>query len=560
MHWRQVLATMLAVCIILSTLTLGGLTAVDSATAQDDGVPSIPAVYYGDLSVAGGSLNTTLELEAVADGEVQDTIEVAPNGTFGGPTISDDGLEVQEPDSGEVEFQIGGTPVTVVRLDGESIGDTTAPWDSGTQEVTLEVDAETIAPSLDVTVTNASTSVEAGDTATVEADVTNTGVVDATQEIELVNSTGTVLDSTAVTLQPDNTTGVTLSWTTTENTVGNETLTVRSEQDAENVTITVDPGDTPQIAPPPSSGGGGGGGGVEPITEQPTEDDINGTATNGTDTPGRLGVTESQAIVSSEEFGLSQVRFTTNSNIVAITWEGTDFNGSVTATTFAQTPPNVSTVPGAMVTVSEVTVPEDITNRSAIVEQRVTRERLDAVGADVADLQTYRYSNGTWTPVPTSVSNDSGAEIIVEAEVPGFSQLAVSAVGEPTAAIDAPATVTAGERVTLDGSASADEYGNITAYEWTVDGESFSGATATTTFETAGEVTVELEVTNDAGATNTTTTTIAVEEAPETTTAASGTAETETGTNGTDSSTPGFTIGLTVIALLVSGALARRLE
>lgn len=559
MHWRQVLATMLALCVVCSTLTLGGVALAGSATAQE--VPSIPAVYYGDVSVTDGSVTSTFEIDAVADGEVQDTIEVTPNGTFGGPTISDDGLEVQEPDSGEVEFHVGGTPVTIVSVGGESIDDTTAPWDSGTQEVVLEVDAETIAPSLNVTITNASTSIQAGDTATVAADIANTGVVNATQEIELVNSSGTVLDSTAVTLQPGNTTGVTLAWATSEGLVGgDETLTIRSEQDAENVTITVEASDTPPIAPPPSSGGGGGGGGgVEPITEQPTDDETNGTATNGTatndtDTPSRLGVTESQAIVTSERFGLSQVRFTTESNIVAITWEGTAFNGSVTAATFARMPPNVSAVPGAMATVSQVTVPEDITNRSAVVEQRVARDRLNEIDADVADLQVYRYADGAWAPVPTTVTNASGEEIIVEAEVPGFSYLAVSAVSEPTAAIDAPATVTAGESVTLDGGASTDEYGTLTAYEWTVNGESLSGETATTTIETAGEVTVELEVTNDDGETNTTTTTIAVEAAPETTTA------TATGTEGTDSSTPGFTVGLTVIALLVSGALARRLD
>jgi PGF-pre-PGF domain-containing protein/PGF-CTERM protein len=544
--------------VVVGALTVGGAAPVDSATAQE--VPSIPAVYYGEVSVTDGSVTSTFEIDAVADGEVQDTIEVTPNGTFGGPTISDDGLEVQEPDSGGVEFHVGGTPVTIVSVGGESIDDTTAPWDSGTQEVVLGVDAETIAPSLNVTITNATTSIDAGETATVAADVTNTGVVDATQEIELVNSTGTVFDRTTVTLQPGNTTDITLTRATSEGLVGgDETLTVRSEQDAENVTITVDPDETPPIAPPPSSGGGGGGGGGgEPITEQPTDDETNGTATNGTatngtDTPNRLGVTESQPIVTSERFGLSQVRFATTSNIVAITWEGTEFNGSVTATTFARTPANVSAVPGAMATVSRVTVPADIANTSAIVEQRVARERLNEIDADVADLQVYRYADGAWAPVPTTVSETSGEEVIVESEVPGFSYLAVSAVSEPTAAIDAPATVTAGERVTLDGDASTDEYGNLTAYEWTLNGESLSGETATTTVETAGEVTVELEVTNDAGETNTATTTIAVEAAP-------GTTETATGTETTGSGTPGFTIGLTVIAVLVSGALARRLR
>jgi PGF-CTERM protein len=123
--------------------------------------------------------------------------------------------------------------------------------------------------------------------------------------------------------------------------------------------------------------------------------------------------------------------------------------------------------------------------------------------------------------------------------------------------------VTTGENVTLDASASTDTYGEITAYDWTVDGESFSGETATTTFETTGEVTVELTVTNDAGETNTTSSTVSVVTAGDGTdsdTNTDGNGNTDTDGSGTDDSIPGFTSGLAVLALVVSLLIARRID
>ena len=565
MNGRRVLTVVVAVCLVTTAMTVGGAAPVEPATAQDDDVPSIPGVYYGELSVTDGSLDGAVTIQAVADGEVQDTLRTDADGTFGGPAAEDDALVVQEPDSGEVEFRIAGTPVTITSLENESIGGTTMPWDSGTQEVMLEADAETVAPSLEVAVTNAPTSIEAGSDATIDVDVDNTGPVDSTQDIELVDSNGTVVDSESVTVPIGNTTSTSLTWTTDDTMSGTETLTVRSGQDSENVTVEVEAAETAPIAPPPS-GGGGAGGNPGAIDDQPAGDDTSGGDTDGNgtsgddtgtvETPGSL--TESQTIVTSEDFGLSQVRFTNDSNIVAITWEGTDVNGSVTTTAFNRAPENVSAVPGAMATVSEVTVPNEIANESAIVEQRVARERVQDIDANVADLQAYRYTDGTWEPVPTTVSEESDDGIILESEVPGFSYFAVSAVSEPTAAFDAPSEVTTGENVTLDASTSTDTYGDITAYDWTVDGESLSGETATTTFETTGEVTVELVVTNDAGETNTTTSTISVVEASDGTDAD---ADGDAGGGGkTDDSTPGFTGGLAVLALLVSLVIARRTD
>lgn len=113
------------------------------------------------------------------------------------------------------------------------------------------------------------------------------------------------------------------------------------------------------------------------------------------------------------------------------------------------------------------------------------------------------------------------------------------------------------ESVSLDASDSTDEYGEITSYEWTINGESYDGASVTTEFAEAGDVEVELTIENDAGETNTTTATISVVESSDTSGESSSNGS--GGTDTTDGSIPGFTAGLTLVALLISALVARRI-
>lgn len=550
MRWKRNITVVLA-CLVTTGFLLGGVAG--PAVAQDDEVPSIPGVYYGELSVTDGTIDEPVLIEAVADGEVQASIIAEPDGSFGGPTIADDALEVQEPDSGEVEFHIGGTPVEVVSLEGEQIGDTTMPWNSGTQEVQLEADADTIAPAFGVGVADAPTTAEAGTNVTIEATVDNIGPVAATQDVELVDSDGTVVDTASVSLGIRNSTTQTLTWAIGETTNGAETLTVRSGNETATTTIDVEQPDTPSVAPAPG-GGGGAGGNPGAIDDGDDADDGSDDGTAGT-------LTETQSIVSSADFGLSQVRFTTDSNIVAITWDGTNISGAVTTTAYNRTPEAVAPVPGAMATVSEVTVPENLTTTPAVVEQRVARERLNEISATADDLRTYRYTNGTWTTVETEVTAETDGEIRIESEVPGFSYLAVSAVSEPTAAATIPSSVTVGEEVSLDASDSRDQYGSLTAYNWTVGGETLTGETVTTTFNEAGDIEVTLTVTNDAGETNTVTETVTVEaESGDSSGDGSDGSDGTDGSGETDGNIPGFTGLITVLALLGGLFIVRQMR
>ncbi|WP_247728326.1 PKD domain-containing protein [Halovivax limisalsi] len=74
----------------------------------------------------------------------------------------------------------------------------------------------------------------------------------------------------------------------------------------------------------------------------------------------------------------------------------------------------------------------------------------------------------------------------------------------PSAAFDAsPTDPSVGETVSVDAGASSDPDGSITSYEWDFgDGETATGETATHAYESTGEYTVALTVTDDDGATD----------------------------------------------------------
>ncbi|WP_247728329.1 PKD domain-containing protein [Halovivax limisalsi] len=84
----------------------------------------------------------------------------------------------------------------------------------------------------------------------------------------------------------------------------------------------------------------------------------------------------------------------------------------------------------------------------------------------------------------------------------------------PSAGFDiSPTDPAVDETITFDASASSDPDGSITSYEWDFgDGSTGSGETDTHSYSAAGEYTAELTVTDDAGATDSTTQTVMVEE------------------------------------------------
>ncbi|WP_436926718.1 PKD domain-containing protein [Halosimplex amylolyticum] len=69
-----------------------------------------------------------------------------------------------------------------------------------------------------------------------------------------------------------------------------------------------------------------------------------------------------------------------------------------------------------------------------------------------------------------------------------------------------------GLTVTFDGSGSTDSDGSIAAYDWSIDGQSYTGESVSVTFDSGGTYAADLTVTDDDGATASTTASVTVED------------------------------------------------
>ena len=524
---RSVFALCLVVVLLISTLGAG----VGSVAAQSD---LLPASYYGELTVEDGTFDRPVRIDAVADGEVQYSIITAANGSVGGPTVSDEKIEVQEPDDPSVEFQIAGEPVTIQTLDGDPVNAESIQWSSGTQEIVLRLDSvDAIPTSVDISITDTNSPVVAEDTVTVTAEIENTGDIEATPEVQLRNASDAVLDTSTSTIPIDGTTETTLSWTTTAADVGTTTLSVAVGAESASTTVEVEAPNIAEPDPGGSGGGGQGGGGQGGVPPGGSSGDDEPSSTTNTSIEGLVN-TESQFIVSSDRFGISQVRFTNATALASITWDTSQIPGElVTVDTYNQSPAGVSPVPGEMLSVSDLSVPANA-SQPATIAFRADQTALAEQSIPPESVTIARLTNDSWEPLSTTVTENTTDTVIVEAETTGFSYFAVTTT-TPTAVIDAPTSVPSGSDVTVSGVNSTTPFGEIVAYEWVIDGESRTGENITTQID--GETTVELTVENDAGETATTTTTL---------------------TPSSDDNTPGFGALTALVALLGSTLLAMR--
>ncbi|OYR51798.1 PKD domain-containing protein, partial [Halorubrum sp. Ea8] len=260
---------------------------------------------------------------------------------------------------------------------------------------------------------------------------------------------------------------------------------------------------------------------------------------------------EAATVQASADGASSSVAFAGETGVEGIEFGGA-VEGDVGVVELDAAPESTGRAPGAGVSVVEITVPDDARNTPATIRTRIGADRLEAAGADAEDLRLSRHSDGEWQALETSVVDRDGGDVVLAAETPGFSVFAVSAVSEPEAAITVDSDgVETGESVTLSGVRSSDRYGEIVAYDWDVDGETAAGSVTETTFSEPGEYEVELTVTNDAGETDSTTATVAVEPAG---TAAAAPVE-EPGLFSL--TTLGAVVGALVLALLVVAAVRR---
>lgn len=280
----------------------------------------------------------------------------------------------------------------------------------------------------------------------------------------------------------------------------------------------------------------GGGGGAAPAPAAATDTPDGGETTPGPDEEidGVEDVSDTE-VVDRAEADIStgsgddtpEATFDSDVPVQAVVFEsssgesgtstesGTESNtpGSVEVVEVSDPPSETGDPPGSAITVTDVQVPEEMDDQSATLEMRVSDDRLAETDATAEDLRVHRYADGEWQPLKTRVADETDSGVILAADTPGFSFFATSAVGEPDAELSLSAdTVDAGTTVTLDGTGSADPYGEIESYTWRIAEQELAGETTSLALDDPGEYTVELVVTNDAGETDTTTKTLVVSE------------------------------------------------
>lgn len=324
---------------------------------------------------------------------------------------------------------------------------------------------------------------------------------------------------------------------------GDLTTIAASRTDLSLIPPTADTDPTPSDG----GGGGGGGGGFALVTPE-TAPDVEVTTTEST-----IPTLDTQNNQRVAEFDQVQ-------SVNSVTFDTPDRIGEVFVSDVDVASSNINP-PGAPITANDIAVPETTTDRPAVIEFNVPRERLSVIGATAEDLRVFHRQGDQYDSLPTTVSSTTEETVTVTAEATEFSVFVVSAVGQPTAQITTNADeIQVGEQLELSAAETTVPFGEIETVEWDIAGESIMGGNITTTVDQSGPTTVSVAVTTRAGVTDTTTTTITIAESEtEIQTVPDDSNRTEPSpAEETDDETPGFGPLAALLAILLTAGAAVR--
>ena len=467
----------------------------------------------------------------------------------------EDGTEVDSTDT-----ELSASESTTVDLsytptvsDGNSVNLTVSSLDDSDEASEVEIPRT----EFDIPSAGIPDSITEGDAIEVTPTIDNTGGVGDTQTVELLVN-GTQVDSTSLTLAGLSGDEVTLSTAPTANAGATLNVTVVTDDASVSADVDVDaegdgdqPGPDPDPDPDPSPDDDVPDPDPSPDDDVPDPVEEIGEPTN----------VESVAPEIDTDAGQAVATFEAAESVEEIALDTTEDVGEVTVSDLDPETADTEPAPGDSVALQDISVPDEAADTAATIEFRVSNDRLDATGTDAENLRAFRLVDGDWQRLETSVAEETDSGVVLEAQTPGFSVFAVSAVTPPEGSIALdPETATVDEDVSLSGAESTDPDGEVVSYEWSVDGETLTGETVTVSFDEAGEYTVELAVTDDAGETDTVTRTLVIEAAD----TATATPEPDTATatpepdTGTPTSTPGFGVVVALIALLFGAGYAAR--
>jgi PGF-CTERM protein len=511
----------------------GAIAAAGGGTGDDGPGPASLALVGGSVTSDSADASTTVTHEVgvtyanvSADGET-DAFDVAFPDAVGGTVLSigdvtatnrDDGTRVAVESATKVDGPAGdGTPETV-RV-------AVSPTGGGIINVSVNVSVEVAWPDLDSD-TQYPIATAGGDSTTGNVSLTDFASVTVneaneppTANVSIVPTHPTAGETVALdaakSTDPDGAIE-TYEWTVDGEIVGEGEslsyafeaagahaigLTVTDDRGATNATST-----TVSVNAPPTAA----------VSVTPAEPTVGETVMldAGESADGDGTITAFEWRVDGEIVGtterLSYTFEAAGEHTVALTV--TDGDGA-TATASETVPVNAMPTASVSVTPTEPTVGESVT--------------FDGAGSTDGDGMISAYE---WTVDGETVGEGASLSYAFEAagehavgltvtdddDATDSASVTVSVNAPPTAAFAvAPVRPTIGETVALDGSDSIDGDGTIGAYAWTIDGEVIGeGQSLSYAFETPGEHTIGLTVTDDQGVTNVTSTTVSVNAPP----------------------------------------------
>lgn len=116
---RRRAVLLVALCVVVGAAGAPGVVAAQ----EDDEPEQLPAAYYGSVTIDGEAAPAGVEVTALVDGSVADSVTTDADGSFGGPTADDEKLVVHAESGDEVRFEVDADDV-------QGATDTVA-WDSG---------------------------------------------------------------------------------------------------------------------------------------------------------------------------------------------------------------------------------------------------------------------------------------------------------------------------------------------------------------------------------------------------------------------------------------------
>jgi len=464
---------------------------LDPSTSRPGAEFTVTSVDAPGKTARGSS--TTVSVTVTNDGTQTDlqTIELLADGT----AVDSTDVEIDGGDDATIDLSY--TPTIA---DGDEVDFTARSRDETSDPTTTDVRSPA---SLGIDSSGIPDSITEGNTLTVTPTIDNTGGISGTQTVRLLVN-GTEVDNASITVGGQSSDSAEL--THTPNADAGATLNVIVAIDGAStsggVSVTADESEEEEE----SNTGSPGGSDTDDDVPAPIEE-IGAEPTN----------VESVTPEVDADAGQTVATFETTQNVESITLDTTESISEVTVSELDLDTETETPAPGQPVSLQDITVSDadsDASDTPATIRFQVSNERLDAAGTAAENLAAFRLVDDEWQRLETSVAEETDAGVVLEAQTPGFSVFAVSAVEPPTGEITLnPETVTAGEAVSLSGAQSTDPDGEIEAYEWSVDGETLTGETVTTSLDAPGEYTVELVVTDDAGETDTVTATLVVEQA-----------------------------------------------